>query len=83
MFGFMILVAESGSNTFGQMFRHEIGRETGKGHKMTAADSTEESGRDGATQRRVVKNGKFTLRSVRAKDAIGLVSGRRLDRERP
>jgi hypothetical protein len=30
MFGFMILVAESGCNTFGQMFRHEIGRETGK-----------------------------------------------------
>ncbi len=50
---------------------------------MTAADSTEESGRDGATQRSVVKNAEFTLRSVRAKDAIGLVSGRRLDRERP
>ena len=76
MFRFLVLVSKNGSETFWEMLGDQLSGQARKSDKVATTNCSEECGRDRAAKGSVKINGELLLRSVGAKDAVGLMEMR-------
>jgi len=65
------------------VFRDEFGREPWKSSQMASPDGSQKSRRYRTSHGSVMVGGKFTFNFIRSKDAVSLMGGGRLERNRP